>query len=71
MTPPSRTARRALGGLALAGVAAALVWWRLSDPSGAATEVIRLLHGLFRDSLRDARSAVEDGVDTEDAVEAG
>lgn len=30
------------------------------DPSGAAAEVIRLLHGLFRDSLRDIRSAVED-----------
>lgn len=30
------------------------------DPSGAAAEVIRLLHGLFRDSLRDVRSAVED-----------
>ena len=41
MTPPSRTARRALGGLALAGVAAALVWWRLSDPSGAATGLLR------------------------------
>lgn len=41
MTPPSRTARRALGGLALAGVAAALVWWRLSDPSGATTGLLR------------------------------
>lgn len=41
MTLPSRTARRALGGLALAGVAAALVWWRLSDPSGAATDLLR------------------------------
>lgn len=30
------------------------------DPSGAAAEVIRLLHGLFRDSLRDVRSAVKD-----------
>lgn len=29
------------------------------DPSGPATEVMRLLHGLFGDSLRDARSAVE------------
>lgn len=35
------------------------------DPSGAATEVIRLLHGLFRDSLRDVRSAVEDGSGTD------
>lgn len=41
MTPPSRTVRRALGGLALAGVAAALVWWRLSDPSGATTGLLR------------------------------
>ncbi|TCK21498.1 ArsR/SmtB family transcription factor [Pseudonocardia endophytica] len=40
------------------------------DPSGAAAEVIRLLHGLFRDSLRDARSAVEDGPVT-DVAEAG
>lgn len=30
------------------------------DPSGAAAEVMRLLQGLFRDSLRDARSSVED-----------
>lgn len=37
MTPRSRTARRALVGLALAGAAAALVGWRLSGPSGAAS----------------------------------
>lgn len=30
------------------------------DPTGAAAEVMRLLHGLFRDSLREARSAAED-----------
>lgn len=41
------------------------------DPSGAAAEVIRLLHGLFRDSLRDARSAVEDGSGPDDVAEAG
>jgi ArsR family transcriptional regulator, arsenate/arsenite/antimonite-responsive transcriptional repressor len=41
------------------------------DPSGAAAEVIRLLHGLFRDSLRDVRSAVEDGSGTDDVAEAG
>lgn len=29
------------------------------DPSGAAADVIRLLHGLFRESLHEARSAVE------------
>ncbi|MBW0101377.1 helix-turn-helix transcriptional regulator [Pseudonocardia sp. KRD291] len=29
------------------------------DPSGAAADVIRLLHGLFRESLDEARSAVE------------
>ena len=40
------------------------------DPSGAATEVILLLHGLFRDSLRDARSAVEDGPGTDSGADA-
>jgi DNA-binding transcriptional ArsR family regulator len=40
------------------------------DPSGAATEVIRLLHGLFRDSLRDVRSAVEDGSGSDPGVDA-
>lgn len=40
------------------------------DPSGAATEVIRLLHGLFRDSLRDVRSAVEDGSGADPGVDA-
>jgi DNA-binding transcriptional ArsR family regulator len=40
------------------------------DPSGAATEVIRLLHGLFRDSLRDVRTAVEDRGD-DPVAEAG
>ncbi len=33
VTLQSSTTRRALVGLALAGVAAALVWWRLSGPS--------------------------------------
>lgn len=40
------------------------------DPSGAAAEVIRLLHGLFRDSLRDARTAVDNDPVT-DVAEAG
>ena len=41
------------------------------DPTGAAAEVIRLLHGLFRDSLRDARSAVEDRPDADLEAEVG
>ncbi len=41
------------------------------DPSGAAAEVMRLLHGLFRGSLRDARTAVEDLPDADLRAEAG
>lgn len=41
------------------------------DPSGAAAEVIRLLHGLFRDSLRDARTSVEDRPGADLSAKAG
>lgn len=41
------------------------------DPSGAATEVIGLLHGLFRESLREARSGVEGRAGSDRDAEAG
>lgn len=42
MTPPSKTLRRALVGLLLAGVAVSLMWWRPSGPSGPAPGLLRL-----------------------------